>query len=226
MSASRKTFEDVRAAVLSCHENCTLQDKMKFYDSWAENYDQDLAILGYSAPCVAASRISSHFSGDREAAVVLDVACGTGLMARQMKRHGFGHFMGVDGSKRMIDMARQTELYQDLKMCMLGEEALPVQWGLFDVVVIVGALSVGQVPVSVVRDLDKSTKSGGYICLTTRGNQDNLDFKAALEQELKQMEEDGFWSCVEVTKVDKWEMAVSEKEEGYIPGAVYLYKKL
>lgn len=226
MSANTKTLEDVRATVLSCHENCTLQDKMKFYDSWAENYDQDLTTLEYSAPCVAANRISSHFSGDREAAVVLDVACGTGLMARQMKRHGFGNFVGVDGSERMIDVARQSDLYQDLKMCMLGEEQLPVQWGLFDVVVIVGALSVGQVPVSVVRDLYKSTKSGGYICLTTRGNQDNLDFKAALEQELKQMEGEGLWSRVEVTEIEKWERAVSEKEEGYIPGAVYLYKKL
>ncbi|CAJ1063781.1 methyltransferase-like protein 27 isoform X2 [Xyrichtys novacula] len=226
MSAESKTFEDIRAAVLSCHKSCTLQDKMKFYDSWAENYDQDLAILDYTAPCVAANRISSHFSGDREAAVVLDVACGTGMMAQQMKRHEFERFVGVDGSEGMMEVARQTKLYQDLKPCMLGEEPLPVLWGLFDLVVIVGALSVGQVPVSVVRELCKSTKPGGYVCMTTRGNQDNLEYKAALEAELKQMEGEGLWSCVEVTEVEKWERAVSEKEEGYIPGTVYLYRRL
>uniref|UniRef100_UPI0037E7B9D3 methyltransferase-like protein 27 isoform X2 n=1 Tax=Semicossyphus pulcher TaxID=241346 RepID=UPI0037E7B9D3 len=226
MSDGTKTLENVRELILSAHKGSTLEDKINFYNSWADNYEQDLVVLDYRAPGLAAHRISSHFSGDHEAAVVLDVACGTGLMAKQMKRHGFSHFVGVDGSEGMMELARQSGLYQDLKQCMLGEEPLPVQWGLFDVVVIIGALSVGQVPVCVVRELCNSTKPGGYVCMTTRGNCDNLDYKAALERELKQMEEEGLWSCVEVTEVEEWEKAVSEKEEGYIPGAVYLYKKI
>lgn len=116
----------------------------------------------------------------------------------QMKRHGFGHFVGVDGSEAMLDVASESRLYQDLKQLLLGEEALPAHWGnstnirslrsagdpqttwlysvcifwlkllcaftsldgTFDVVVIVGALSVGQVPVGVVRDLCKASKPG------------------------------------------------------------------
>lgn len=66
---------------------------------------------------------------------------------------------------------------------------------------------------------------GGYICMTTRSNQDNLEYKASLEHELKQMEQEGLWICMEVTEVEDWERAVSEKEHGYISGAVYLYKK-
>lgn len=46
-----------------------------------------------------------------------------------MKKHGFEHFVGIDGSEAMLEVARQSELYQDLKQCMLGEEPLPVQWG-------------------------------------------------------------------------------------------------
>ncbi|XP_028450915.1 methyltransferase-like protein 27 isoform X3 [Perca flavescens] len=190
------------------------------------NQLQDVAVLDYRAPSLAANSISSHFSSDREAAVVLDVACGTGLVAKQMKRHGFGHFMGIDGSEAMLKLARESGLYQDLKQSMLGEGPLPVQWGLFDVVVIVGALSIGQVPVGVVRELCKSTKPGGYICMTTRSNRDNVEYKAALEHELKQMEDEGLWTCVEVAEVEDWERAVSQQEDGYIAGAVYLYKKL
>lgn len=67
---------------------------------------------------------------------------------------------------------------------------------------------------------------GGLICMTTRSNQDNLEYKGILVNELKRMEEEGLWTCVEVTEVDEWERAVSEKEDGYISGAVYLYKKL
>lgn len=61
--------------------------------------------------------------------------------------------------------------------------------------------------------------------MTTRSNVDNVEYKAALELELKQMEHEGLWTCVEVTEVQDWERAVSEHEEGYISGVVYLYKK-
>ncbi|CAK6971437.1 methyltransferase-like protein 27 [Scomber scombrus] len=226
MSSVTNTFENVKAVILSAHKSTTSRDKVDFYNTWAENYDQDVAVLDYRAPSLAAKSILSHFSGDREAALVLDVACGTGLVAKQMKKHGFGHFVGIDGSEAMLELARGTELYQDLKHCMLGEEPLPVQWGVFDVVVIAGALSDGQVPVGVVRELCKSTKPGGCVCMTTRSNHDNLEYKAALGRELKQMEEEGLWSCVDVTEVEDWERAVSEQEDGYISGSVYLYKKL
>lgn len=130
---------------------------------------------------------------------------------------------------------------------------------MFDVVVIVGALSVAQVPVGVVRELCQSTKPGkhinfffnistaaftlsvcfkhsfsyfifsqtpgGYVCMTTRGNCNNIEYKVSLELELEQMEQEGLWTRVEVTEVEDWERAVSEEEHGYIPGAVYLYKK-
>ncbi|TNN48301.1 Williams-Beuren syndrome chromosomal region 27 protein [Liparis tanakae] len=226
MASSSNTFENVKAKVLSAHESVTLEEKVDFYNSWAENYDQDVAVLDYRAPSLAANSISSHFSGDRGAAVVLDVACGTGLVARQMKKHGFGHFVGIDGSEAMLTLARESGLYQDLKQSMLGEEPLLDQKGLFDVVVLVGALSDGQVPVKVVRELCEATTPGGHVCMTTRSNLENLEYKAALDRELKQMEDEGLWTCVEVAEVEDWERAVSEQEDGYIPGVVYLYRKL
>ncbi|XP_007554208.1 methyltransferase-like protein 27 isoform X2 [Poecilia formosa] len=226
MSADSNTFESVKAAVLSAHKSTTSEEKISFYNRWAENYEQDVAVLDYRAPSLAAECISSHFSSAREAALVLDVACGTGLVAKHMKKLGFEHFVGVDGSEVMLGKARQSGLYQDLKQCMLGKEPLPVQGGRFDVVVIVGALSVGNVPISTTRDLCNATKPGGFICMTTRSNQENSEYKAALDSELRKMEEEELWTCLEVTKVKDWERAVSEKEDGYISGVVYLYKKL
>ncbi|KAM8742524.1 methyltransferase-like protein 27 isoform 2-T2 [Acanthopagrus schlegelii] len=183
MSADTNTFENVKAVILSCHKNTTSEEKVNFYNTWAENYDQ-------------------------------------------MKRHGFRNFVGIDGSQAMLEVARESGLYQDLKQCLLGEGQLPVQQGLFDVVVIVGALSVGQVHYHVVRELCKSAKPRGYICMTTRSNDDNLQYKSSLERELKQMEEEGLWTCVERSQVEDWERAVSEQEHGYISGVVYIYKKL
>ncbi|XP_034149139.1 methyltransferase-like protein 27 isoform X1 [Esox lucius] len=155
---SHRTFEDVKDVILSAHKNTEAGDKVNFYNTWAENYDQDVSLLDYRAPSLAANCLSSSFDGDRDTAVVLDVACGTGLVAAQLKRRGFTHFVGVDGSKGMLRLASKTGLYQDLRQCMLGDESLPVQAGQFDVVIIVGALSDGQVPVSVIRELCQVTK--------------------------------------------------------------------
>lgn len=67
--------------------------------------------------------------------------------------------------------------------------------------------------------------TGGYVCMTTRGNADNLEYKAELEGVIRAMKEEKKWSRVAVIVVDKWEKAVSEHEFGYIPGVVYLYQK-
>ena len=62
--------------------------------------------------------------------------------------------------------------------------------------------------------------------MTTRGNAENLEYKAELESAILAMEEEKKWRCVTVDVVDQWEKAVSDHECGYIPGVVYLYQKV
>ncbi|XP_017292660.1 methyltransferase-like protein 27 [Kryptolebias marmoratus] len=227
MSANTNTFESIKAVLLSAHKHCSSTDKVKFYDTWAETYDQDVAVLDYRAPSLAANCIASHFSGERETSVVLDVACGTGLMAKQMRKHGFRCFVGVDGSEAMLDKARESGLYQDLKHLVLDKDPLPTQFaGSFDVVVVVGAMCAGHISFNVARDLFNAIKPGGCICLTTRSNPENLEYKASLDLELKKIEEEGLGTCLEVIEVEDWERGVLEHDGGYISGVVYLYKRI
>ncbi|KAK0144471.1 Methyltransferase-like protein 27 [Merluccius polli] len=224
MTSETRTFDIAKDALFSAHKNISPADKVDFYNKWAENYDNDAVILDSRAPSIAADIVSTYFISDRGAALVLDLACGTGLVAKQMKKHGFGHFVGLDGSKVMLELAKNTGLYEDVRQCMLGEDELPVQWGSFDVVLIVAALSIGNVPVCIAKNLCKAAKPGGLVCMTTRTNRDNAQYKVSLEQQLKLMEEEGLWSCVNVTEVKEWERAVEEHEEEYISGCVYLYR--
>lgn len=53
-----------------------------------------------------------------------------------------------------------------------------------------------------------------------------MAYKASLERELKQMEEEGLWSCVAAREEENWSKLVSGTGDTYIPGSVYLYKKL
>lgn len=47
----------------------------------------------------------------------------------QMTEYGFGHFKGVDGSEAMLEEAKTTGLYEDLRQLILGQVPLPAHWG-------------------------------------------------------------------------------------------------
>ncbi|XP_037639626.1 methyltransferase-like protein 27 isoform X1 [Sebastes umbrosus] len=235
MSDSVRTEDDVRVAFQSC-KSPDAKDQVQFYDSWAENYEKDVTLLSYRAPYLAVDFLSDNFSGSPEEARVLDVACGSGWVAKLMVELGFMHFVGVDSSKGMLEQAAKTSLYQDLKLALLGTEPLPAQTGMFDVVIIVGGLDVGFAPVSVVRELCAAAKPGGFVCIARgdhRGTPAN-EYKKDLERELQLMEEDGLWSPVGLKQTDRYmedphlspEILKSlQKEERYLSGSFYLYRK-
>lgn len=110
-----------------------------------------MAALEYRAPHLAAASLAFAFPAPPAGARVLDVGCGTGLVARevrdgagreergsrrprghgaarpspQLQRRGFGCLHGVDGSAGMLERARGTGLYRQLQRCVLGREPLP-----------------------------------------------------------------------------------------------------
>uniref|UniRef100_A0A8C9XY62 Methyltransferase type 11 domain-containing protein n=1 Tax=Sander lucioperca TaxID=283035 RepID=A0A8C9XY62_SANLU len=122
MSDGSRTVNDVKTFLKSSRD-ADPQQKMKFYDQWAETYEQVSHL----------SRVSENVG--------------------EMAELGFRKFVGVDGSKGMLEQAAKTGLYQDLRLALLGTEPLPAQTDAFDVVMIVGALRDRFVPVSVVREL-------------------------------------------------------------------------
>ncbi|XP_029956195.1 methyltransferase-like protein 27 [Salarias fasciatus] len=219
-----RTFENARQVLHSVHKSEPVNEKLAFYNIWAETYDQDMSMMDFHSPQGAANSISTHFVGNRAEVDVLDVACGTGRVAVHLMADGFKSFVGIDGSTAMLEKARKLGIYQDLKQCILGVQPLPVEKESFDVVVIAGALSVGHVPVSVIRELCDVCKPGGYVCMTSRDGADNLQYKADLEHEIERMEEERLWTKVAVTLVENWEKATSGT--GYISGAAYVYKKI
>ncbi|XP_041798446.1 methyltransferase-like protein 27 isoform X2 [Chelmon rostratus] len=191
--------------------------------------------MSYRAPELAVNHLSDNFSGSPEGALVLDVACGTGLVAKLMAELGFRHFVGVDGSKGMLELAANTGFYQDLRLALLGTQPLPAQADMFDVVIIVGALDAGFAPVSVVRELCRAAKPGGFVCMA-RGEHRGApatEYKKDLERELQLMEEEGLWSPAAVKQSERYmedphlnaERVEGMEEERYISGTVYLYQK-
>nr|XP_012304655.1 Williams-Beuren syndrome chromosomal region 27 protein isoform X2 [Aotus nancymaae] len=158
------SLPEVLARVGAAHGIPDLAQKLHFYDQWAPDYDQDVATLQYRAPRLAVDCLTQAFPGPPHSALILDVACGTGLVAAELQAQGFFQLHGVDGSPEMLKQARARGLYQCLRLCTLGQEPLPSPEGTFDAVLIVGALSDGQVPCSVIPELLRVTKPGMSHC--------------------------------------------------------------
>ncbi|XP_054703927.1 methyltransferase-like protein 27 isoform X1 [Grus americana] len=244
----------VRERVAAVHGGAALPERLRLYDGWAARYEQvpgrggrgrsaplrspapltavspqDVAALEYRAPHLAAASLAFAFPGPPAGARLLDVACGTGLVARELHRRGFRLLHGVDGSAGMLERARSTGLYRQLQRCVLGREPLPAPAEHYDAVTVVGALGEGQVPIAAVPELLRVTRPGGFLCLTTRSNPSNLRYKAELEAALERLERQGAWQKVLAQEVERWERATSEEEStqgtGYISGVVYIYQK-
>ncbi|KAM4797187.1 methyltransferase-like protein 27 [Rhinophrynus dorsalis] len=225
----RRNLQQVRAVIASAHKDCPSAQKLQFYDNWASEYEEDVSVLEYNAPSLAAAALTSVCCSNQDSHLVLDVACGTGLAAQELQRYGFRLFHGVDGSDGMLQVAKSKNLYQELTHCVLGLEPLPFPSEQYNAVIVVGALSEGQIPVSVIPELIRVIKHGGFLCLTTRSNTSNLQYKAVLEQELAALCNRGLLEPVSVQEVEKWEKATSEHEvtaeSDYISGVIYLCKK-
>ncbi|XP_070816951.1 methyltransferase-like protein 27 [Chaetodon trifascialis] len=230
MSRSTRTIQDV-GKVLKSRRECEQEKLTAFFDKWAGDYEKDCNMLDYQGPNLAAALISSNFSGNREAALVLDVACGPGQLPKLMYEMGFRHFVGIDCSQGMLDEAAKTGLYEDLKLVKLGAEPLPAQAGTVDVVAMIGALQPDLVPFSVLRELCKVTKPGGLICVTkAQHSTDPQGFTGVLEREFKILEDEGLWHLIDVKTSDQYIRDASligkndEQDLGFTCGRAYLFR--
>ncbi|XP_051891468.1 methyltransferase-like protein 27 isoform X2 [Pristis pectinata] len=189
----------------------------------------DVKLLDYRAPLLASMSLADVMLEDRDQALVLDVACGTGLVAMQLQKLGFCNFHGVDGSERMLQLAESKSVYQTLQKCILHAGSLPLSSDTYDAVLIVGALSEGQVPYTIIRELHRVTKLGGFVCMTTRMNVSNHLYKTQLQAVIEEMEQKGLWVKVKVQEIKHWEKASSvhetKQDSTYIPGIIFIYQK-
>lgn len=73
-----------------------------------------------------------------ESCLVLDVGCGSGLSGRVLEENGH-HWIGIDISKSMLEVALDREVEGDLILGDMGE-GMPFKAGTFDAVISVSAI--------------------------------------------------------------------------------------
>jgi len=91
------------------------------FDGYAERFEPHLISLGYRVPGIFRSLLLQHprIAVGQQVGPVLDLGCGTGMIAVALQDLSVGPFTGVDVSPRMLERAAAKDLYKELRQADL-----------------------------------------------------------------------------------------------------------
>jgi predicted TPR repeat methyltransferase len=94
------------------------------FDGYADRFETHLIALGYVAPVLIRRALEAHPNLAKHVPLgpVLDLGCGTGLVALAIGDLPLGPLTGVDLSRRMIEQARAKRLYAELREADIVED--------------------------------------------------------------------------------------------------------
>lgn len=134
------------------------------YQDWANSYDVDLVdSLGYVGPVHVADIADTYCTN--EDARILDVGCGTGLVAQRLSQLGYEQIDGLDFSKEMLEVARSKDIYVDLINADLTQ-TLSINTSVYDLVVSCGTFTHSHVGPEAFDELLRIIRPGGIVCVS------------------------------------------------------------
>jgi len=102
--------------------------------------------------------------GLKDAPLVLDVGCGSGIVTRDIAHLTKGNVIGIDESHDMIRVAQKAlEQYRNVSLTVGKAEKLPFSDNVFDISVCNLLLMWAQHPANVVSEMARVTKKGGKV---------------------------------------------------------------
>ena len=137
----------------------------KFYDDWAENYDQSLIDWNYKAPRQSATILNKYIKNKPKN--LLDLACGTGLFFQEYSK--FFPLCICDGSdisEKIIDISRRKKIYR--KLFKTSFEKKIKSDTRYDVVSLIGAMTYCEDHLLLLKLVFSYLKRNGYFIFTQR----------------------------------------------------------
>ena len=173
------------------------EEVMKYYDEWGEGnkYDKDMVDWNYTGPKETSDVFIKHYKN--KDAKIYDAGCGTGLVAVELKKHGYNNFYGADLSQKLLDLVPQG-LYQKLEKVDLNK---PIQEkdNIFDAVMCVGTFTFGHVKPPALDEFIRITKNKGLICFTIN---EGIHEEYGFDKKIAQLNKDNKWKEIEFFKSD------------------------
>ena len=158
-----KTPEQLLARAYALRGN-DLDETLKLYADWAETYDQTmLGGLAYCSPQRIATLAAVTES--RRDVRVLDVGCGTGLLANSLRANGFDRVDGLDYSAPMLSVAQREGRIDKAFLRNLNEK-LEIGAECYDILASTGTFTHGHVGAGCLPEFLALLVPGGYLICT------------------------------------------------------------
>ncbi len=182
----------------------TVEEVKSVYDAWAPTYETELGEENYQGAQSVAT-IVAEVVKERDASI-LDVGCGTGLVGRQLHRHGFTCLNGIDLSQGMLDEAASKGCYQQLTRVDLTAP-IEIAAGSFDVVVSAGLFTQSLLGPEVLKRVCELARPGGRAVIGINVEAfDAQDYPQTLDQmiqsrdgELQMIRDMPYWPAKGIT---------------------------
>ena len=152
-----------------------------FYREFADSYDSTFAAgLGYIYP---AGIVASLAAQDRPDGPILDIGCGTGLVATAIRKADSGAVIdGVDISPEMLEKARKKGDYRDLLLADLTGDFSHLQTG-YAALVSAGTFTFGHLGPERIAGILGLCRAGGVAALGVNASfYAEQGFEAVLER--------------------------------------------
>ncbi len=149
------------------HLDFSHEKLQNYYGKWATAYNSDVVDEEYVAPNIITELLESL--NLPKSIKILDAGCGTGLLGTIINEAGYQSVSGFDLSSEMVEMAKLTNRYNELKGnvdIMKVSQHFPLDH--FDSIVSSGVFTLGHVPPEAILSLLSIVKSGGYLVVSTR----------------------------------------------------------
>ncbi|XP_060063608.1 methyltransferase-like protein 27 [Ylistrum balloti] len=198
----------------------TKEEVRDIYNGLADIYDTYSQPDQYQGPVQTAIECCEVIpEANREGALVLDVAAGTGLLGKELQLRGFRNLHALEPSTKMLEKANTRNIYKKFINEFISEEALvQVAADTYDIVASCGGMGQGHIPAGAVWEMLRITRKGGFIILAMREEYlRHPQYDGILEVLMENMEETGKWKTIKKRIIAKWFMKMD--------GVVFVFEK-
>ncbi|PBB89224.1 methyltransferase type 11 [Mesorhizobium sp. WSM3864] len=145
----------------------------KYYRRWVDSYELDVEREHYCGPVIVAELTgalqTAYVDRVRAATKILDAGCGTGLVGIELERLGFRSIDGFDLSEAMVEKARGTGVYRDVRGNVdLNSSLVGYPDASYDMTVCCGVFTLGHVRPEGLRELARVTRPHGLVVVSAR----------------------------------------------------------
>ncbi|RUS86653.1 hypothetical protein EGW08_005602 [Elysia chlorotica] len=130
--------------------------------------------------------------------VVLDVGAGTGRVAEEMLNRGFQLIDALESSEQRLSVAKKRSLYDNYYNCNIAAGRLPIDDGVYDVVVSAEGIGERRIPCAALRELARVTKPGGVVVISLKEEHLHTisEYMDRLEPAMMSLQTDGHWELL------------------------------